>query len=337
MKFPSEEYYVKEYMNYTNQYLSDIEDKYGKIENDIATKQNHGLAMKDSVLELTKKSGMFNETYNESGKIEGCFHDIGRFKQYLDTKTLNDSKLKLYNCNDHGQLGKMILLENNKELLRRFIPTETEYDNILLEVIGEHTVIRNDDYIYPIDEFKTLFIDNSIDDILNSNDKKVKDKLIALKLMILRECDSLEIYMNIINGPWNPYLSTKEEDFVSKEILNDFINFNYIDKNKYIEKKLWTCNAGKLLRLGLITNNVQFVSSLREIKENNWLDKLHQRSIESIEENNEYKIMNDPSLIFATEYVKLAIDNLINTSPDGLIITNESRLEAKVKTKKAIK
>ena len=122
-----------------------IKNNYSKIENDIATKQNHGLAMKDSVLELTKKSGMFNETYNESGKIEGCFHDIGRFKQYLDTKTLNDSKLKLYNCNDHGQLGKMILLENIILRKNSFMKIINKLRLPYYLVLGNHDVFKGKD------------------------------------------------------------------------------------------------------------------------------------------------------------------------------------------------
>ena len=71
------------------------------------------------------------------------------------------------------------------------------------------------------------------------------------------------------------------------------------------------------------------------------VDKMYERQMQNVETDN-HEFISDIDLLDSRfkqgyEYTKLAIQSLIETSPDGIIITDSSREEAKELTKKRFK
>lgn len=334
---PDREEIKQKYIDYSNNKLQAIRDEYGTVVDAIGIKKQHGLTMAECVEQASKDSGMLNETYAHSAYIEGLLHDVGRFTQYLMCGSLNDNLLyQQEGYFDHGNLGKVILEKDRQVLLRYFLEIKTKYDQMLLEVIGEHTNIRNGNYVYSINELKGLFNNISFDEVLESDREELKNKLIALKLMILQEIDGLELLQNIINGAFTPKLRMNPESYANGgDIWQDFLNFRYIDMGKYKGDGSWTLNSGFLLRYGLLTHKVNFVGTLKNFRDSDSFRKLWEITQgRLVNDDGEIIPITDPLLKDAQEYIQLAVDNLIATSQDGVIITPESREEARKLTLK---
>lgn len=324
------------YVVYGNEMLDKISQNHS-VGTDIKLKVEHGLSMSDAVRNTTVKSGLMNESYAQSGALDGLLHDIGRFEQYLLSGTLKDLESKEFTgYEDHGQYGKYILSRDNNKLLRHFIPDNQLYDHILKEVVGEHTTISNPKYQWPLLSLINVFNNYDIKDVLNSNNEDIKDKLITLKLMILREEDSLEILHKIRDGLWKPAIGSEDKYHVKDTVWDIFTNFGYLNMAELKTNGEWTCNAGFLLRYSLLYQNINFVGTLKTLLEDGTLDKIYHNQINNITNDNNELIrdpkLRDPKLELACEYIKLAVYNLIETSPDGKIITEESRNIAKQKT-----
>lgn len=324
------------YLEYCRKYMQLIALKYPNATEDIKLKENHGLSMETGVRDLTIKSRMLNESYATSASIEGLLHDIGRFPQYLLSGTLKDTDSKKYTgFEDHGEYGRYMLLKNGKELLRYFLPEETPYDKVLVDVVGEHTKLRNPNYMYDIRELENIFANYSLDEILKSGNTELLNKLISLKIKLLKEVDSLEILYKVRDGLWYPRISSDSDDYIKDEVWNLFLNLSRIDIKSLKEKGLWTCNSGFLLRYALLFNNINFTGTLKSVLEDGTVDKMYQMQKDSSKDKDgnlevdESKI--DPRLHLATNFTKLALENLIECSSDGKIITKEDREHAKEK------
>ena len=324
------------YLKYCRKYMHLINLKYSNATEDIKLKENHGLIMKNGVRDLTIKSGMLNESYTTSASIEGLLHDIGRFPQYLLSGTLIDTESEKYTgFINHGEYGRYMLLKDDKKLLRYFLPEETQYDKVLVDVVGEHTKLRNPSYMYDIRELENIFPNYSLDEILKSENTELLNKLISLKIKLLKEVDSLEILYKVRDGLWYPKISSNSDDYIKDEVWDIFLNLNRIDMKTLKEKGLWTCNSGFLLRYSLILNNINFTGTLKSILEDGTIDKIYQVQKENSKtkdgnfEIDELKI--DSRLHYATIFTKLAVENLIECSSDGKIITKEDKMHSKEK------
>lgn len=333
------DYLKDKYKLYGNEMLDKIQEKHGEYGADIKLKIEHGLSMSDSVGKTTLTSNLFNDSYVESGQVDGLLHDVGRFYQYLLSGTLKDYELRNFiNFEDHGKLGSYLLSKDNDELLRYFIPNTTEYDHILKEVVKEHTNITNPRYYYQLSELVNVFQNYGLSEIIKSENQVLIDKLITLKLKLLREEDSLEILQKVRDGLWKPAIGCEEKYHVHNEIWDQFTNFEFINMAELKSKGLWTCNAGFLLRYSLIYNNVNFVGTLKTLLEDNTLGLVYDRQINNVT-NDANELITDPSLHDkrlkdAYDFITLATKALIETSPDGVIITPESREHAKELVKK---
>ncbi len=323
------------YRLYGNEMLDKISQIH-PVGNDIKLKVHHGISMSNTVRELTEYSGFFNETYFESSAIDGLLHDIGRFEQYLLSGTLKDYDSKMITgYEDHGQYGKHILLRDNSKLLRCFLSQESLYDHIITEVVGEHTTIANPNYLIPLSSLKEFFMFYNLEEVLKTADSDLINKLIALKLLIVREADGLELLQNIKDGLWSPKISGESKYYIHDDIWRQFINFERIDMSKLKSQGIWTCNAGFLLRYSLLFRNMNFVGTLKTILEEGIVDEVFARQISNItNENGEIVQDIDPRIIDAYQFTKLALINLIDTSPDDKILTLESKEHAKQKTKR---
>lgn len=317
-------------------YTSEMLSKISNPREDIKIKVRHGLVMSDQVANATIKSGLFNQSYEASSAIDGLLHDIGRFEQYLLSGTLKDyDSIKYTGCLDHGKYGKVILKRNDKELLKYFLSDTRIYDDILLEVIGEHTTITNPDYQLPLDTLLHLFQNYSLEEILRSSNQVLKNQLIALKLLILREQDSLEILEQVAEELWHPAIGSEDKYHINDITWDLFTNFAYLDMKSLKEQGLWTCNSGFLLRYSLLLRNINFVGTLKSIIDNHLIDEVYEKQIHNVTNEEGIIVPNrDSKIPLAYEYIKLAINNLIATSPDGIIITDKSKQLALKKTLK---
>ena len=331
LSLPPKEVFQKQYIRYAEAKFHLIKQKYGNIAQDISLKLPHGIAMMNATERISRRSGLFNDTYYLSSALDGCFHDIGRFEQYYQMGSLNDALLeKKSGIKDHGNLGKKILLANDCSFLKEIVPEGKEYWNVFYEVIGEHTTVRNHNYQYPISSLTHSFQDFSLEEVLKSRRKEKINQLIALKIAILQEADSLEIFSNIMNGRWTPFLSSNPKNFVADDVWNDFMNFHLIDMKKYKDKGSWTANSGFLLRYSLLVRKTNFVATLKDFQEENGFQRIWQKTVSTIKDGqNQPSSRIDSKLIEAQKYIQLAVHNLILTSPDGFLITKDSREEAK--------
>ena len=91
LNFDSIDEIKKRYTNFSNYWFDRIKGKGLVLKDEIRLKLPHGLSMSDSVAKTTLKSGFFNESYVESGAIDGLLHDVGRFREYYDSGTLSDA------------------------------------------------------------------------------------------------------------------------------------------------------------------------------------------------------------------------------------------------------
>lgn len=322
--------------------LKRIAEKGLELTDSIEIKKPHSFAMCDAVASTTAKSGLFNESYVDSAAIDGLLHDVGRFKQFLLSGTLSDASSKPYiGFNDHGQYGAHLLENNNYALLRYFIGNIDEYYKVITEVVREHTNITNDNYKVDIQDLVDIFPNYDIEEVLRSNNEDLINKLIALKLLIVREEDSLEIFHKIRDGLWKPTISSEKDKFIHPDIWNLFLNQEYINMNELKEKGIWTCNAGFLLRYGLLLRNINFVGTLKTLLEDDIINKTYRMQTNNVTDDKGNLVIDetlkDPLLVQARDYINLAIRNLIETSQDGKIITSESRSYAKQKTLKEFK
>ncbi len=328
LHLPSQEVFAERYTKYAERNLVLIKKKYQDVPSDIGIKLQHGISMMHAVRKATMESDFFNESYYLSAALEGCGHDIGRFPQYLLTGTLKDADSELVTgSKDHGNFARKLLLTNRQELLRYFLGEKSPYDRVFTEVIGEHTKIRNPLYQYSISELVNLFQNYSLEEILKSKDPAIKNKLIALKLAILQEMDCLELLQNVMSEAWIPTITCKKENFAHPDIWDDFIHFRYIDIAKYKREGKWTSNAGFLLRYGLLARQMKLVCTLKEFKVDNGFQKVWEKTLKHMKDKEEGEM--DPLLLAAQQYAILAVDNLIKTSSDGILLTEESKEKAK--------
>ena len=327
------------YTYFSNYWFDMIKSKGIELKDEIKLKLQHGLAMSDSVASTTLKSGFFNESYVESAAIDGLLHDVGRFPQYYASGTLSDADSREFTgYKDHGRYGAYFLEKDNKALLRNFIGEETRYDHVVTEVVREHTNIENEDYIKELETLITVFPNYSLEEVLKADPETI-NKLIALKLKVLREEDSLEILHKVKDELWKPVISSLSENYIKDEVWDLFINQGYLSIQDLKAKGLWNCNAGFLLRYSLIFNNVNFVGTLKNLVEEGIINKIYEVQKNNSQIENGVKDLEhiDPKLQLARDYMNIAIANLINCSEDGKIITPESKTTAKILTLNTIK
>lgn len=338
LKFNDIDEMKQKYITFSNYWFERMRLKGIKVGDDIKLKLQHGISMSDAVANTTLKSGLFNESYEISGAVDGLLHDVGRFPQYYQSGTLKDTASKEFTgFDDHGRYGAYFLENEDKELLRYFIGKNEEYDKIITEVVREHTTIQNEKYKKDIKDLTNIFPNYDINEVLTN--EEMIDKLIALKLLILREEDSLEILHKVKDELWKPMISSSKELYIKDEVWNIFINQGYIDMNDLKTKGLWSCNVGFLLRYGLIYNNVNFVGTLKTLVDDDTINKIYE--VQKNNSKNSSEIVDidnlDPRLEQAKDYMNVAIKNLIDFSLDGKIITPESKEKAKIKTLDDIK
>ncbi|MCI9234045.1 MAG: hypothetical protein HFH08_05600 [Bacilli bacterium] len=307
------------YTEYGKIQLGNIEALYGNVDNSVKLKIKHGISMSKSVPRITAMSGLFHESFEESAAIDGLFHDIGRFFQYLLIGNLKDAELEeKYGIKDHGRLGELLL---NDEFITKF--GLNEYASILKPVVGNHTEIYDSKYALDLSKLPPIFKEYSMEEILKR--AQLRNYLIAAKIKLVVEADNFELLQNIVNRDWVPEISEKEEGFVTKEAWEQFTNNLPIMIAEFKKRKVWSVNSGAILRYGLLPQKAQLRSTLELLLEQDYLRLLYERAVEGIQKP-------DPLIYDGYLYATLLVKNIIELSDP--IITEEQRREAVEKTKK---
>jgi len=307
------------YTEYGKIQLGNIEEMYGKADNSVKLKIKHGISMSEAVPRITSKSGLFHESYEETAAVDGLFHDIGRFVQYLLTGNLKDAELEeKYGIKDHGRLGELLLHDDLSEHFGL-----GDYISILKSVVGNHTEIYDPKYALDLSNLPPIFNEYSIDEI--SRREQLKNYLVAAKIKLVVEADNFELLQNIVNRDWSPIISEKEEDFITKEAWEQFTNNLPIMIADFKKRNIWSVNSGVVLRYGLLPQKAQLRSTLEVLLEQDYLKLAYERAVEGLHNP-------DPLIYESYLYATLLVKNMIELSDP--IIKEEQRKEAVEKTKK---
>lgn len=230
---------MQEYRNFFNQYFKrfDIRDKA------ICRKFHHSYRVTEYAKEIGK-SLKLNEHDIELCEFIGLFHDLGRFEQWTNYKTYDDSK-----SIDHGDLSCKIL---KKENVLKKIPSKDK--EIIMTAIKYHNK-------YDI--------------------KDIKDERTSLFCKIIRDADKLDIMIeqaNVLTDINQELTRELLDDIYHKRSCHNIykksevdvilvqlgfifdINFKYsID---FLCKKNWFEN-----KFNLLENYLEDKSGLKELEE----------------------------------------------------------------------
>lgn len=324
---------------YADFYIKLISSNGFTLTDDISIKKQHSLTMGELVSEATSKSGFFNESYIKSAFIDGLLHDVGRFPQFLLSGTLSDAKSKsITGFDNHGELGAYVLEKNNYALLRYLIGDVKKYYAIITEVVRNHTVNKNIKYQKQINDLINIFPNYDINEILNSNNEELINMLIALKLLMVVEEDSLELIYNVRDGKWKPKISSQKKDFTTIDMLDKFFNQEEVNIPEMRKEGKYTCNCGFLFRFNLIPLRMNYKSTLETILDGDTINKVFDIQYSNVKDENDQIVVDDslkdPAMIFARDYTNYLLKTLLLCCGNNKVITPDIKKVAKELTQK---
>lgn len=179
-----------------------------------------------------------NEEETNLAKLIGLLHDIARFEQYTRYKTYDDHK-----SIDHGDFGVEILEKDF--YIRKYIKTD-KYDEIIRKAILNHN--------------KAVIGETS-------NEREL------LHCRIIRDADKLDIFYVILNDSLEATypLDRYPKEPITKEVKEEFIKNHVVN---YSNVK--SCADLLVGQIGFIFD-INYIYSLKEIEENNYINKMINR------------------------------------------------------------
>jgi len=195
------------------------------------------------IIELCKSLSL-DESKTNIAFVIALFHDLGRFEQYKNYQTYNDS-ISI----NHAALGIQILKE--KRILKNL---DSEIKKIIIKSINRHNTI-------------------SLRNIKNA------DELLFAQL--IRDADKLDIFRlcceEYVQSKYDSAigLGLPDSPDVSEKVFHHLMNeqpINYKDLKTYTDFKL--------IKLGWLTD-INFSYSFKTIKERNYLKIIYQSIIEN--------------------------------------------------------
>ena len=176
----------------------------------------------------------------ELAKLIALLHDVARFEQAKEFGNYCD-----YKNVDHAELAVKILFGDEK--IRDFIVSDS-YDNIILKSIRNHNKLK---------------IEEGLSDI----------ELLHAK--IIRDADKTDNFRVKANDRFedifNSSLQILENDIISDNIYNDFMNEKIIISNeRKTDMDCWVSYIAFIF-------DYNFISGLKYIKENDYINKLVDR------------------------------------------------------------
>lgn len=203
-----------------------------EYEKQINIKLTHSYRVMDNMEDLFQNL-QFNSDYVDLGKSVGLLHDIGRFRQMLESGTYSDyaSFEKKQGINDHGDYGAFILFQE-KLITQSNIPKH--YYGILYNAIKYHGKVSLpsflNHYVDDINQYNKI----KLDTLLASTPKPVNCylKLLSLYVHAIRDVDKIDIYyQNLI------------DEF---PIIRPYINYNPRGESIEYISKYWGINKQEI-------------------------------------------------------------------------------------------
>ena len=147
----------KEFLDYTSQF-----DKKNK---NIERKIGHSLRVMEISAKISKTLNL-NQEEEQIASLIGLLHDIGRFKQYSQYQTFQDSK-----SIDHGKLGVEILLKENQ--IQKYVKDSKMKDG---EEIKQYGADGAKSITYKILKYNGIVVSKTVlsEDIYSALDRIIK-------------------------------------------------------------------------------------------------------------------------------------------------------------------
>lgn len=220
-------------------WFTNYSDKFGNEEPNFILKKNHSFSVVKIIENLAMSLGFENNKLIIA-KIIGLLHDVGRFKQFAEYKTFNDSASV-----NHAELGWQII----------------EDENILNDLSEEEIAIISKA-------------------IINHNSKEIpkeENEEVLTYIKLIRDADKLDNFKYATeyyalkpsqrNNPLEATLDNSPE--VSKKVSKAIINEKVVDKSD-----IKTLNDFKVLQMSWIYD-LNFKRSFQIINENTYLKKIY--------------------------------------------------------------
>lgn len=243
----------------------------------------------------------FNDSVKEFSKIAFLDHDIGRFPQMRLTGSFGDNELKNYglDVNDHGQLGKEILLGG---VIKEQIPETRFLDEPISQIVGDH-VSKNGNNEELAILSQAILKNEDILEIFKNGSEENKKKIIAAITQIVQDVDRLDIFHQILDNRWTPL---KTDDEIDQKVFDMFYNGEYLDMASLRQQNLWNANVGDLVRLGFV-NRVRLLSVAKVILQQDIILRLKEKR-------------QNPKVRDAFEYTNDLLKEMIEKSEDGITV-----------------
>lgn len=250
----------------------------------------------------------FNNSFTNLTKVAILDHDIGRFLQMHLIGTFKDydlRKLKFFDVDHHGELGKKLL---DAGILKQQIRNTRAYDECIGTVVLNHVNYRSEyeDLLILVSD---IFKNEHAYDILTSSDEETKRKVISVLTQIVQDIDRLDIYSQILD---NRFVPKKSDADVDPTILDKFYKGEYLNINEIKKQGLWNANVGELVRLSFI-DQIRLLSVAEIIKTGEIIKQL--------------KIKRDnQKLADAFDFTEEKLNQMINNSQDGVTVNKIKKL-----------
>lgn len=209
-------------------------DNYDLTKEMISLKKKHSLRVMEVATKIAQKEN-FTEEEVEVATLIGLLHDIARFRQYTEYQTFKDAQ-----SFDHGDIAVEILEKD--DYLRKFIETN-KYDDIIKLAIKNHNKF-------------------AIEDGLTDEQNKFAK--------LIRDADKLDIFFIASEVLWKNEKEKMENFIINPEIKQNLNEQKMIKNNQYAKIEY----ADSILRMLGYMFDVNFKSSFKIIKEENYIDRM---------------------------------------------------------------
>lgn len=219
----------------------------------------------------------------EISNLEIQLFNINRLvENYIDGELNKGSFLEIYNQNEVLTTQNDKLKNQNDELLSKLEKTKIE----LKKAINDYELIyeKNNELVLKNDEANAIISDNASKfksknkkiDVLNSNNKSLKNTIIDLNFELLQTKDFHKVNINELSSEHNSIVKTLNDKILEQENSSYLIK-NKIDSINYLIKNLRATNKvleNELLDQEAISN--QFAKSFSDLLyKNNKICKLY--------------------------------------------------------------
>lgn len=245
--------YEEIFEKYVNKFLEKTKGDEARTLN-FMNKKTHSYHVRDNILKIAKEEKLDVDIFIV--EFIGLFHDIGRFYQYDRYETFNDDESE-----NHGKLS--------------------------IKVLEDEGIINMIDY-----ELRKYIVDP----ILMHNMKdlpKLDDKKMYLYSALLRDADKLDGFRSIsvyerANKNLAYFKNKSDEPIISDEVYNNIMNHKSVYKYN-----LKTILESQIVSLGYITSDINFNTTLKLIKENDYTTKMFKKMQDTPRSRYIYNFVND--------------------------------------------